>query len=294
MVGNGPWSTGFQSLQSRHLVAVAVLLGVRRDHPAVPAGIQPHRRTPVVEHRHAVVGVDVLEVVHLEERLGGDLPVARHEHALAIDLAEVLAVEGREHLGCAADPVSQRCGVGVRVDEHEALEHLARDRRQAPLLPVEVHEVAFVGERHERAAVDLVGPGVVLAAQSSRRAALVAHDRRTAMLAGVVERADDPVGTAHDDHRVAQLGEGHVVAGLGHVLGACSDRPGSPEDVGHLQGVELVADVALLRNVGELREPLRRCIACELVVHLITYAFDQRSIHRMTPGAGWRLRLGPR
>ena len=59
-----------------------------------PLGYRPIAAPRLSSTLTAVVGVDVAEVVHLEERLGGDLPVARHDPLrLPIHSREVLALE---------------------------------------------------------------------------------------------------------------------------------------------------------------------------------------------------------
>ena len=166
------------------------------------------------------------EVVHLEERLGGDLPVARDDRA----------TPGTPRAGSRPGTV-RACRRRVRATSRSGgaarsrltntkpanVSQLACGRHRC--CRVEVDEVAFVRDRHERAAVDLVGPRVVLAAQAARRAALVAHDGSAAVLARVVEAADLAVGAAHDQQRHAEVVEREVVAGVRDVLGPAGDDP---------------------------------------------------------------------
>jgi hypothetical protein len=120
---------------------------------------------------------------------------------------------------------------------------------------------------------------VVLAAQLSRRADRFAHDRRAAVLAGVVERPHDRVLAADDDDRETQRVEQEVVARVRDVLGAAGEHPHLRPHVLLLEVPELVARVPPAGDVVERREPLRRPGARELVAHLLLQAVDECSVH---------------
>ena len=175
------------------------------------------------DHRHgaapllarSAVGMGRQHVIRLEERLGGDLPVARHDDALAIDLAQGFALEGFEHLGCGAEPFGQRLGVEVSVDEDEAAEILNAHRRQADTGFVQTGDGVEV-RSGAQAAVEFISPAVVGANESTRIPGVL-HEFMRAMLADVVERADLAVVVAYDHDRLASERIGEVVAWLLHV-----------------------------------------------------------------------------
>ena len=271
-----------QSDQSLIPWRLAAPVRERGDHPAAAVGQQAHRGAAVVEQRVAAgrpAGVDVAEVVHLEERLGRHLPVARHDDAAHGDRAQRVAGQLVELVEGRAEPIVQRSRVGVLVDEDPALPDLAADLHEAALGAAQVDEVALVGDLDQLAVGDVVGPRVVLAAQVARRAALVAHHGRAAVLAGVVERADLAVGAAHDEDRQAEVVEGQVVAGAGDVVGPPGHHPHLGPQVRALELEELVAGVPAAGDVGERGEALGWPGAGELPGHLGLQPFLQRSVH---------------
>ena len=157
-----------QSDQSRMPRSSQARSGERRDHPAAAVGQQPHGRAAVVERRvtpRRPPGVDVAEVVHLEEGLGRHLPVAGDRRAAHGHGLQRVAGQLLELLHRLAVPVAQRGRFRVLVHEDPALPHLAGHPDQVVLVAAEAYEVAVVGDAHQVAASDVVGPPVVLALQ---------------------------------------------------------------------------------------------------------------------------------
>ena len=224
--------------------------------------------------------MDVLEVVHLEERFGRHLPVARHHFALARHRAQAGSLQLGEFACNRTEPLAERHRIGVLVDEDPAVPHLAADRGQTALILVEADEVAFVGNRDETTAVDVVRPRVVLAAQQLRRALRFAHHRSAAVLARVVERANHLVAAANQDHGRSEIVEGDEVADMGNVVHASGDHPHLGPQVFALEVPEFVAREALDGNVGKLGESVGRCGSRELVAHLLGEPGDEFGCHQ--------------
>ena len=191
-------------------------------------------------------GVDRLrmgfeDVVRLEERLGGCLPVGRQPLAdvdLDVSIGEIPV---REVLGQHAEVLlERRChqlgSAVVEVDEHESAPQSGADLRQPEFVGVDVGEVPLAREVDELA-VERPRPSVERAAQfravADRRRRL---ELRAAVQTRVVERLDAAVGTTHD-HRgsIADVVD-VVVAGLGDVLLAARPLPGARPHVVVLVG----------------------------------------------------------
>ena len=176
------------------LVAPAHLddVGVqRRDHALVAVRVERHHRATTVEGGGHGLTVDRAGVVHLEEALGQDLPVAAHRHRLGVDHPHGCRRQLLEHRRERLQPVEQGHGVVVEVDEVPPAPSLAAHRRQAALLLLQPDEVALVGHPHEVAA-EVVAPRVVLAHEHAGRPALPPHDGSAPVAAGVVEGPDRP------------------------------------------------------------------------------------------------------
>ena len=146
------------------------------------------------------VGMDRLEVIDLEEGVEQDLDVALHRIALAVHETHLLRLDLLEHRRHRSEMREQRFGVRVFVDEDPIAEAFAAHRGERVLREVEVDEVALVAQVHQ-ASVEAVGPAVVAADESIHPALALAHERCTAVPAGVVERTDDAVLVTHDEDR---------------------------------------------------------------------------------------------
>ncbi len=87
-----------------------------------------------------------------------------------------------------------------------------------------------------QAPVEVVDPGVVGALEADRLAALALLDRGPPVAAHVVERADDRVPAADEQHLLAEHLEQPEAAGLGDLLGAGHRDPVAQEDLLGLPG----------------------------------------------------------
>ena len=105
---------------------------------------------------------------------------------------------------------------------------------------VDIAEIILVGDVHQLA-LQVIGPGMILAAQHIGMPAILLHHLGAAMAAGVVEGADFRVLATHDQNRRADLAPEHIIARPGDILLAPDAQPGAAEDMLHFQRVEFLA-----------------------------------------------------
>ena len=145
--------------------------------------------------------MDPRAVVALAVVLGDELPVRVDLVGNLVGDPQRREVEPLEVRDEVAQPVDQLGRLGLEADEDEALPGRQADRDQAEAVEAEVVEVLGVLGPDERA-VEVVDPGVVRALEADGLAAALLDDRGPAVLADVVEPAQDLVATADDHERL--------------------------------------------------------------------------------------------
>ena len=150
-----------------------------------------------------------------------------------------------------------------QADKDVAASSLHVHRLEAVLLHVEIG--AHLGAGEQQAAVQLVGPLVVVAHQFGDLALLAGAQARTTVAADVVERMHHAVGTPdHDDWVLAHL-QGQVVALGGDFAGHAGDQPLFLEDLLHVDIKQPLIRVERLRqrkSALALLQHLRGGLAC--------------------------------
>ena len=174
--------------------------------------------------------VDRASVVHLQERLRQDLPVAAEVDLLDVDHPKRRGRQLRQEARDRIEEVQQRPGSRIEVHEVPATPGLAAHRRQAPLTLVEIDEVPLVRDLHELAG-QVVAPRVELAGEPARRAALVPHHRCPPVAAGVVEPPHDAVLAPGQQDRCAGDVASLVAAGRRQLRLMGRVQPGPLEQV---------------------------------------------------------------
>ncbi len=192
--------------------------------------------------------MDADDVIGLDERLDGDLPVAGDpslDPRSHVTLFEGPALEMSRQL---FEIVLERCAVGIEVDEHEAAP--GRDLRlgQSESLVLDLGEVPAAGHVAELA-LEVPGEAVEGAADPLEPARLVAQPR-SAMEAGVVIGAQVPVARAQDDEGIVGEIVDEGIARRGHVLDPPGDLPDPPPESLDLAAVLVGREVGVDRQVG--------------------------------------------
>ena len=195
------------------------------------------------------------DVVPLGERLHHHLPVRRDLlHRVEGDVA-TLDVERLEVLDELRRIGLERLARRVEVHHHEPLPHGHAHLWQPVRFGVAHHlrEVPGAGDIGE-VTVDRPGPPVERAPERAHPAALGAQ-RGAAVQARVVEGADDAVGAASDQQRLAGDVVDDVAARFGELLLTAGQLPGAPPHVVAFELGEQWRRVARLRHRSV---PLRR------------------------------------
>ncbi len=209
---------------------------------------------------------------------------AHEAHHRPVDLAHLVADRTQE--------VEQRPGARIFAHEDPAVPGLAAHRDETELAGVEAGEAPGIGDGLQRP-VGSVRPRVVLAGEPPRGAALVAGHRRAAVAARVVEGAEDPVVTAHDDDGCARSRELPVRAGLGPLRFVAGEQPRTGEDAFPLELEERRVGVARRGDRGDRHRLGRGSLPGLLDLHAIADGPLQRHVHGVslhragTPGNGF-------
>src|SRR6266568_1836059 len=188
--------------------------------------------------------MDPREVVVLHEVLADELVVRLDlVHLLPRNPPLVEPVAG-EALRKVAEFVGERWAVRIEVDEDQAAPRLGADGEETVVGPVELLHVAHVEDallafgdlgaleerRPEAGAVEAVRPAVIRAAEEALDVERAFVDElRTAVSADVVERANDSVDAADDEHGGSADREGERVAGPCHFRSGAGGDPARPE-----------------------------------------------------------------
>ena len=178
-----------------------------------------------IEHRQQL-RVDAVDVVALVEGVHHHFPVAVQRLAdVHHRRHQFQVVRGQDRHRVLTDPLRQRLGVGVRVDEDEAPEGVHRNLDQRVVALVEAARTLLAQQSLEPA-VEVVGPQVVLAQESALGVAGAAlADRIAAVPAGVDEAAQLLVLAPHDEEGLVVDLVFLPVADLGQVVDAACDLP---------------------------------------------------------------------
>src|SRR6267378_3773345 len=126
-------------------------------------------------------------VVALEVVIYVDFPVAINDVVAALRELQSLELETSRLLWNLPQEGGKRRGLGVEIHEDELAPSFAAERHHAHVAAVEKLD-AFDVRRSNQAAVQCVGPAVILAAQNVFAAA-AERDRSRAMTANVAESA---------------------------------------------------------------------------------------------------------
>ena len=228
-----------------------------RDHVLMAVVEQRDHRAARVKRRRDGHGVNRAGVVHLEESLGHDLPIAVEFDRRGVEPAQRRCGNVGQQRGQRIEEVKQRHGIGVEVDEPPASPPFAADRRQRSISGAQPDEVSFVGNCHQLPA-QVIAPRVVLACEPARSALVASHDGRAAMTTRVVERAHLIVLATHHQYRSTGDIAQHIRTGLGQLGLVSRVEPRTTEQPLPLEGVEGRIGVPSQRNVGKPRKPVRR------------------------------------
>ena len=168
-------------------------------------------------------------VVALGVVLDRDLPVAPLGHFdpfERLQRADVGHVR-RQFLAHTGIPRVHRRRVIVQVDEDEAVEGLGTHRREPDGGRIEAGNRRDV-EPAAEGAVELVGPGVIGADDGAHPASAL-QERMGAVLADVVEAAQDPVAAANAEQALARDLDGKIVARVADEALVPGKLPGAGE-----------------------------------------------------------------
>jgi hypothetical protein len=130
--------------------------------------------------------------------LGEQLPVGSHLERVARYLGEFEWPVRAHCVGELAEPVSERLGVGVGVDEHQPVPCIHRSAVQAQTRHVEFGELITLRRPFERA-IEPVRPRIVEATNLAAGVAAAFEETCPAMSAEIVERPQRGVLGADDD-----------------------------------------------------------------------------------------------
>jgi len=163
-----------------------------------------------------VIAVIVVLEHHLPvPREGGFLDVHR-----GIGLIQFKVFQHLCHLG---QSWRQRCGLGVEVDEDEAVPDLHLELGQADLALVEAASL-FHRRRPDQLTVQAVGP-MVIGAQEGTGIAMAFRHKHRPVLANARHGADMAVAGPHHDDRLAHMHRGEVIARRLHPFLAANTKP---------------------------------------------------------------------
>ena len=130
-----------------------------------------------------------------------------------------------------------------------------------------------------------VGPTVILADQARPLAFGVGDDWGTPMAAGVVKGIDRAAVGVNEDHRLTRVFPQPEAAGLRDFVDVSGQQPGLAPDVALFEFEKPWVRVASTGQVGQVREPFRRCCAGRLVLHQFAQRGDFLSVHTCLPVA---------
>ena len=194
----------------------------------------------VVDFAHQA-GMGDGDVVALEVVIDVDLPVAVDDVVAAFDQVEAIELEGPRLLGDVAEARGERLSSGIEIDEDESFPGFEAKREHAHGAAIEEFDAFDIGSADE-AAVEGVGPAVVLAAEDIFAAA-AEGDRSGSVTANVAEGAqrallitDDEDGFSGDFGSEVGFGIGdRVVCAAGFtawLIERADHLPGFAEDFG--------------------------------------------------------------
>ena len=229
-------------------------------------GVEPLARSHPVSGRDDELRMRLGDVVGLDERLDGQLPVDGQAAGVPPLGLQRLHLPGVEARGERFEAVAERRCVEIEVDPRAAAPGLASDGREVEVAGLHV----VLGERPAARdggvlAVGSVAPAVERAGEPALAGAATDGHPDAAVATGVLERGDPEVlGAHHEDRLVEDLVLGEV-ARTGDLLEPAGHLPDPGPEVVDLGLVEVGVVVALLGHpVGEVhrerhreRRPLR-------------------------------------
>ena len=192
--------------------------------------------------------VALVEVFVHQLPVGGDLVGAGSPEAQPLGL-----VVGDQPLE-VAQPVGERRSFACGVDENPAAPLFDPRRHQAVVIRIAAGQLARA-RRNFQAAVELVGPAVVGAAQRAGVGAGARLEQLVAAVAADVEEAaQGAVIAAHEQDAVVADARGAVVARPGQIVGASQADPGRFVEAALLPGENVWRDVGLAGQVAAVAE----------------------------------------
>ncbi len=244
-------------------------VGAPREADVMPLAIREHDaavHVETVDLERGVEGVQQGGVVGIAQVLGIELPVVVDDLAVGAEDAQRPAEIARDelrHLG--AEIALDRCDVVAKRAEHHAAECLDLQRLEPMVLGLEIARHAALpadavaeGDAAQ-AAVEVVVPGVIDAAQARDVVLLLQAHQRALVGATVHHRVDRAIVVARDHHRRLSDGRGAIVARIGDLDLEAEKAPHRPaEDALLLERVDL--------RIGE--QPERRAHHALSLIHI--------------------------
>ena len=224
-----------EALVVLHSRQVRALHAVGRDRPG-EVGVRVVARVGITEVLHQR-RVGRHHVVRLHERFLAGLPVDTHDLLDVSHLHPLLERVLGEVLVEPGEVFTQRCGVAIGIDEHEAVPRVDERLGERGVGGAHAREVPLAGDLLQRS-VEVPRPAVECAPQVLRALAVGLAQQAAAVQAGVAVGLD-AIGGAHDEER--QVGDlVHViVADLGDLLLETGQLPDATPQLLDLERMEL-------------------------------------------------------
>ena len=252
-------------------------------HPAaLPRSVGGEIAAEVVRGELVELGVDARAVVALAVVLGDELPVGLDLVGHLVSDLEAPEVEALQVGLEIAQPGRELRRRRVEAHEDEPLPRGQTDGDETGGRQAEVFEVLGVLGPDELA-VEVVDPGVVRALEPDGRATALLDHGSTAMLADVVEAAQDAVPAPDDEQRLVVDRRQEIGRRLRCVRVAPDDDPVAPEPAFALEIVDRLVVVGATRE--QRRSPVGLAHGCDLLG-------GERRRERLGSGQGSNLRCG--
>src|SRR5689334_18544786 len=240
-VGKNPEIQGLLQASAGSVKAIAGVFRLCRTNGRELLGIVAERVRAVLRVINFLhqAGMRDGDVVALEVIVDVNLPVAIDDVVAALGRFQAVELEAARLLGDFSQIDGEWLRLKIEIDENELAPGFAAQRHHAHSAAIEKLDAIDVRSANE-AAVESVGPAVVLAAQDIFAAA-AERDRARAMAAHVAEGAQLALLVAHDDDRLADnihrkktfwvgnrtLGSVHFATGL---MQRSDELPGALKD----------------------------------------------------------------
>ena len=219
-------------------------VGLVGDAVAVPDALGGVDVVDAAQH----LPVQALHVVGLGEALVDHLPVAVHRGGGRVGASELVEVGPGDVVGDALQPVGQRLGVEVEVDEHQASPGVHPHRHQREVVVADRAE-APTGRDFPQPSGEVPSPAMIRAAQLGDAGSRALADGVTSVAADVLKAPQHAVVAPHQDDRVLAQPVLEPVAGVGDMVDGAGHVPHPGPHALVLQFGELWRGVALNRDL---------------------------------------------